>query len=242
MKVIKSGGCVWLVGGVVQRASPRRAGVGVLARAVVLAGLVGGAALGLAPVQAPAVGGSAAPPPKVAGSDKDATRLATTRKPPGMAESWRMLDPRPTDRPARFSASGPADIASLTPSQFRAPDAAAGWREEEFAQVQALDGRTIAAPSLRIRLSGLELPQAEEVCRTLDGRLESCAARAATQLELITRHRKVSCRYRVETAGDAVGACRVGGADLAERLLRAGFVRRPAENAQIAASPAPAGH
>jgi hypothetical protein len=63
-----------------------------------------------------------------------------------MAESWRMLDPRPTDRPARFSASGPADIASLTPSQFRAPDAAAGWREEEFAQVQALDGRTIAAP------------------------------------------------------------------------------------------------
>jgi endonuclease YncB( thermonuclease family) len=106
--------------------------------------------------------------------------------------------------------------------------------------VQALDGRTLATSALRIRLSGLELPPAEEICRTLDGRLEACAARAATQLELMTRHRKVSCRYRIEVAGEAVGACRIGGSDLAERLVRTGFVKRSVEAVRIAAAPAAA--
>jgi hypothetical protein len=139
-----------------------------------------------------------------------------------------MLDPKPALASARFAAADPAMTGSLTPSRFRAPtaDPAAEWREEEFAQVEALDGRTLAARALRIRLSGLELPQAEEVCRTLDGRLESCAVRAATQLELVTRFRKVTCRYRLESAGEGAGTCRIGASDIAERLLRTGLVKR----------------
>ncbi|HKG82711.1 MAG TPA: hypothetical protein VKB16_06080, partial [Beijerinckiaceae bacterium] len=65
-----------------------------------------------------------------------------------------------------------------------------------------------------------------EVCRTLDGRLEPCLARAATQLELITRFRKVSCRYRIEAPGEASGSCRIGATDLAERMARTGFAKR----------------
>ena len=68
----------------------------------------------------------------------------------------------------------------------------------------------------------------------LDGRLEACAARAATQLELLIRHRKVTCRYRVEVAGEALGACRVGASDIGERLVRTGFIKRPGEPASAA--------
>ena len=68
--------------------------------------------------------------------------------------------------------------------------AAPEWREEEFGQVGVVDGRTLQAGPVRIQLIGLDLPMGEQVCRTLDGRFEPCATRAATQLELLTRHRK----------------------------------------------------
>ncbi len=94
---------------------------------------------------------------------------------------------------------------------------------------------------MRIRLAGLELPGAGEVCRTLDGRLEPCLARAATQLELITRFRKVSCRYRIEAPGEASGSCRIGTTDLAERMARTGFAKRAPEAGRLALAAAATG-
>jgi hypothetical protein len=58
--------------------------------------------------------------------------------------------------------------------------------------------------------------------------------RAATQLELMTRARKLTCRYRLESATDGVGACRIGDSDLAARMLRTGYVKRSAPIAGIA--------
>ena len=52
--------------------------------------------------------------------------------------------------------------------------------------------------------------------------------RAATPLELMTRARKLTCRYRLESATDGVGACRIGDSDLAARMLRTGYVKRSA--------------
>jgi endonuclease YncB( thermonuclease family) len=109
--------------------------------------------------------------------------------------------------------------------------AANEWREEEFAAVAVVDGRTLAAGALRIRLVGLDLPMPEQVCRTLDGRLEHCTARAATQLELLTRWRKVTCRYRLAGAEEAVGHCRIGTSDLAERMVKSGYAWRSASAA-----------
>jgi hypothetical protein len=253
MTIIRSGGAVWRVRGR-GRPSVRRARAGVLARTIGVAGLIVGASLGFVPGEAPAVGGQNAAPSK-AETGKDANRLAALAEPrppmpaphiavatraAGPIEPWRLLDPRPASTElARFIASSPAMTGSLTPG-FRGASAggpAPEWREEEFAQVEALDGRTLAARALRIRLSDLELPQGDDICRTLDGRLEACAARAATQLDLMTRHRKVTCRYRLEAAGEAVGTCRIGGGDVAERLLRAGFVKHSAKVARIAMAP-----
>ena len=100
---------------------------------------------------------------------------------------------------------------------------AADWRQEDFTRVQVVDGRTLEAGGLRIRLLGLDLPLPEQMCRTLDGRLESCAARAATQLDLMTRSRTVTCHYRVEGAGEAIGRCRLGLNDLTDRMIKTGY-------------------
>jgi endonuclease YncB( thermonuclease family) len=121
----------------------------------------------------------------------------------------------------RFAAgsAGPAPH-DLTPA---AEPPTAEWREEAFATVTVADGRTLLAGGVRIQLVGLDLPMPEQVCRTLDGRLEYCTARAATQLELLTRWKRVTCHYRVERAGEAIGRCRVGTGDLADRMVKTGY-------------------
>lgn len=140
---------------------------------------------------------------------------------------------------ASEAAGAPPAIDSAMPSTPAAASDAnplPGWRDQAFANVVSVDGRTLQAGAVRIRLAGIELPREDEACRTLDGRIEPCAARAATQLELLIRHRKVHCHYRpADHAGDAVGQCRVGASDLAERMARTGLVRRTAEAARAAA-------
>ena len=156
----------------------------------------------------------------------------------------RPVDPRFAALPtqARFAKAGePARHRLARPRRVAPVPGASEWRDEEFAQIQALDGRTLAASSVRIRLAGLELPGAGDVCRTLDGRLEPCLARAATQLELITRFRKVSCRYRIEAPGEASGSCRIGATDLAERMARTGFAKRAPEAGRLALTAAATG-
>ena len=93
---------------------------------------------------------------------------------------------------------------------FVSPAPPSQTREEEFANVEVVDGRTLLAGGVRIHLVGLDLPMPEQVCRTLDGRLEACAMRAATQLELLTRWKRVACHYRLETVGEGTGRCRIG--------------------------------
>jgi len=111
-----------------------------------------------------------------------------------------------------------------------------GWRDDEFNLVQVVDGRSFRAGPVTVRLAGIDLPHPEQVCRTLDNRLEHCALRAATQLELLTRSRAVACRYRMVTTSEAIGACRVGANDLAARMVRTGYVRRSAEPDETAAT------
>jgi len=132
----------------------------------------------------------------------------------------------PTAQPSRFG-SHAEPIAAVSHFEPWTPAAApVEWREQEFTQVSIIDGRTLEAGAVRIRLVGLDLPLPEQVCRTLDGRFEPCASRAATQLELLTRHRKITCHYRVERAGEAIGRCRLGMSDLSERLVQTGYVWR----------------
>jgi hypothetical protein len=141
------------------------------------------------------------------------------------AAPWGLFAGEPSARvvQARFVRAGsPALQHGILAQTASAPE----WHERELADVAVVDGRTLDAAGLRIRLSGLALPPGDEACRTLDGRIEACATRAATQLELIIRHRTVTCRYQASPSGEAHGSCRIGSSDLAERLVMTGYVRR----------------
>lgn len=237
MHTLRSGNAVWLVRPPVEpRSARRRARADVLARAAGLVGLVAAVALGFAPEPAPATG-SAASTVRAIADEKDGSRL------PGadladLAPASRLFDPRAMSAvQSRFAAApDPAATGSLTlaASAAAASGPAGEWRDIELSQVEILDGRTLATPALRLRLTGIELPKPDEVCRTLDGRLEACTARAATQLELVTRARKLACRYRLEGTGEGAGTCRIGTSDLAERLLRVGYVKPVGERVTAA--------
>jgi endonuclease YncB( thermonuclease family) len=129
---------------------------------------------------------------------------------------------------ARFTTAALAAPAAnaFVPRPAREPESE--WKVEDFARVEVVDGRTLQAGGTRIRLVGIDLPLPEQVCRTLDGRLEPCATRAATQLELLTRYRQVTCHYRLEGAGEAIGRCRLGTSDLTERMVKTGYAWRSA--------------
>jgi hypothetical protein len=244
MNSIASGSAVWLIAGRSERRpSLRRAGAGVLARTFAAAGLVAGTALSLAPVQAPALAGR--PPAEQAlarASDKNDARLPAWTEPRrearrnlSSAEPGDPFAPASLGRDAGFlPAADNLVTGSLKPFRPTVTGSAGDWQNREFARIEVIDGRTIGAEGLRIRLSGLELPGSDEVCRTLDGRLEGCAARAATQLELLTRSAKLVCRFRLETASEGSGACRIGSSDLAARLMRTGYAKRIAVAGQVA--------
>jgi hypothetical protein len=198
----------------------------ILARTAGIAALAVGIVCGLAsfearaPAATPARAEAVAVPVHV----KDAARL------PGQAvldgttsrEASGLLDPLRVGPEMRFSKMDPLATGALPAAAF----ASAPWREDEFTEVSVVDGRTLAAGSLTIEIAGLDLPVAGQACRTLDGRIEPCALRAATQLELLTRWRAVTCRYRMTAPGFASGACRVGSSDLGERLARTGYLTR----------------
>ena len=147
---------------------------------------------------------------------------------PALSESGDQGDKDQSRVAVRKRAAAPASEAAgegAAETLAAAAESYGEWREQDFTFVTVVDGRTFTSRGMTLTLAGLELPDADQVCRTLDNRLEPCGARAATQLELLTRSRVLACRFRMTTSSEAVGSCRTGGRDLAERMLRTGHVR-----------------
>lgn len=242
MNRVRVGETVWLSRAPVERPlSQARLRRGALVRGLGLAGaaaVLGAVALTFLPPADPAVAAPAAPAPVV---PKVGVRLATWNGPVAAAgapapelNTGNLFEARPfTAAPARLQA-GPSPAGP--PLAFAPAAPGNGWRETEHPRVEAVDGRTLDAGSLRIVIGGIGLPDPGQMCRTLDGRIEPCAARARTQLELLTRSRTVSCRTRDLSPGVAEGSCRIGSSDLAERLVKTGFVHRRSDEGQAVAS------
>jgi endonuclease YncB( thermonuclease family) len=236
----RTGTIIWLTSAprVVPLPSARRSTFAIFGRTVMLIGAT--VAFGFSTVaSAPrADQAKAAREAASEGRTKDAARLPGWPQPRVRTELQRTIqdgaatDPaspaglfraKPLGEAARFTTAalvGPA-VDSFEPRPMPKPGSA--WTEQVFEQVNVVDGRTLEAGGTRIRLVGLDLPMPEQVCRTLDGRLEPCAVRAATQLELLTRWRRVTCHYRMESAGEAIGRCRIGMHDLTERMVKTGY-------------------
>lgn len=231
MAILQSGKITWQTGRPVLRLLPRarRSVLAVWGRTLAVAGAAAALAFTTAgPAPRAADETRAAALKLAAASEKGqdriaawAPRSATAKAEPVRVDAYSpssVFDPRAMLPAARLSGASPA---AATDRFVPAP--AAEWVEREFPRMAVADGRTLQADGLSIRLVGLDLPLPEQMCRTLDGRFEPCVTRAATQLELLTRWRPVTCHYRVERPGEAIGRCRIGLSDLAQRMVQTGF-------------------
>jgi hypothetical protein len=196
------------------RTSRRAALAGRVAMVAAVAGLTSFATAALTSSQAPSLVGSA-----VASGEPRAKENARIAAWPAAGAF------QPSNGTAKGVAVIAGAVAPIVPAALMPPE---DWREETFQVERAVDGRTFISGGRRVMLTDLLLPAPSDVCRRLDGVVEACAARATTQLDLLTRWRTLTCRVRVQGAGDLAGSCRLGGDDLADRLVRAGFVKRPA--------------
>ena len=192
-------------------------GAGFAAAAIALCG-----ALGLGSVLRGASG--AVPQPaatSIAQDGKDQTRVSVERLPPATPNAG--ISTASIWYPGKIE-SAPADNGGAAPAVLSA-EPLGDWQTKEFKFVSVVDGRTFRSEGVTVTLAGLDLPPPDQVCRTLDNRLEQCVTRAATQLELLTRSRTLACRYRMTTSSEAIGSCRMGASDLAERMIRTGYAR-----------------
>lgn len=131
--------------------------------------------------------------------------------------------------------------STLTPAKFEPAVAArsdtaepvrAHITRDAAAQSGALSGRAtvVKADTLRIngslvKLAGIEAPEANQPCVASTGRSSNCYASARAALERIVRRRNVTCTA-LETPTDApvVANCTADEADIAEALVRNGYV------------------
>ncbi len=91
--------------------------------------------------------------------------------------------------------------------------------------VRVIDGDTLVVGETRVRLHGVDAPEADQTCRRADGQSWRCGAWAS---------REVRARYQGKTArcapidrdryGRVVARCRVGGRDIARDLTADGVV------------------
>jgi len=91
-------------------------------------------------------------------------------------------------------------------------------------QATVIDGDTIEIHRQRIRLSGIDAPESDQLCRGDDSLQYRCGADAANELDRFIAGRPVSCeQLDVDRYKRVVAFCTVGGVDLGEWIVRQGF-------------------
>jgi endonuclease YncB( thermonuclease family) len=91
-------------------------------------------------------------------------------------------------------------------------------------QAGVIDGDTIEIHGQRIRLSGIDAPESDQLCRGDDSLQYRCGAKAANELDRFIAGRPVSCvDLDQRTYRRIVAICTVGGVDLADWMVRQGL-------------------
>jgi endonuclease YncB( thermonuclease family) len=109
----------------------------------------------------------------------------------------------------------------LPPRQGTARPTAGGDAVSGLARV--VDGDTLDIDGRRIRLEGIDAPEAAQTCGRPSGTWK-CGSAAADALARLTARRKVACESRgTDKYGRMLGVCFVDGADINARMVRDGF-------------------
>jgi endonuclease YncB( thermonuclease family) len=91
--------------------------------------------------------------------------------------------------------------------------------------VRAVDGDTLRAGDLRIRLIGIDAPEKAQTCRDAQSRAWACGIAAREQLEALVAHGAVRCAAQGhDRYGRTLAVCSAGDvADIGGALVRAGY-------------------
>ncbi len=109
--------------------------------------------------------------------------------------------------------------AALPEAPFSLGDAPLAGPVERVA-----DGDTIEIAGQRIRLTGLDAPEWNQTCSRSDGADWNCGRAANERMRELTRGKTISCAGEGhDRYGRLLATCRVGGADIAEAMVRDGL-------------------
>ncbi|PKP79320.1 MAG: nuclease, partial [Alphaproteobacteria bacterium HGW-Alphaproteobacteria-2] len=90
-------------------------------------------------------------------------------------------------------------------------------------RVRVIDGDSLAVGDRRVRLYGIDAPEAGQTCAGADGRDWPCGNWATRQLSALAAARRAVCEViDTDRYGRGVARCRIGGQDLGSALVRAG--------------------
>lgn len=87
-----------------------------------------------------------------------------------------------------------------------------------------IDGDTVEVAGQRVRLHGIDAPEARQTCVAQDGREEPAGRHAEQALAALADGRPVRCAVReTDRFGRAVAVCEADGQDLSAAMTRAGW-------------------
>lgn len=91
-------------------------------------------------------------------------------------------------------------------------------------RARVVDGDTLAFGAEHVRLSGVDAPEAKQLCHSLGGRGWPCGAQATRALQELTRGAEVRCEGdERDRYGRLVARCAVQGRDLGAALVAEGL-------------------
>lgn len=91
-------------------------------------------------------------------------------------------------------------------------------------QARVVDGDTLQVADTRIRLEGIDAPEAAQTCMRADGGEWPCGSIASAELERLVRGRTVSCDATgLDKYGRTLAVCRVDGTDINADMVRRGL-------------------
>ena len=91
-------------------------------------------------------------------------------------------------------------------------------------RAEAVDGDTLAVGGVRVRLEGIDAPEARQTCTDLSGRAWNCGAEAQRLLERLVANVIVICEERgLDKYKRLLGVCRAAGIDINAELVRRGL-------------------
>jgi endonuclease YncB( thermonuclease family) len=87
-----------------------------------------------------------------------------------------------------------------------------------------IDGDTIDIAGTRIRLEGIDAPEAGQTCQNARGETWDCGHAATRLLETLTQNQQVDCQSRgLDKYGRLLGICFVGTLDLNAEMVKRGY-------------------